>query len=322
MGCGDNDRLWHAGLVDLDLAQVRAFVAVVDRGHFGRAAAALALSQQALSKRVARLEGQLGPLLERRRGGTVLTPAGERFLPDARAMLEIADHAVAEARQAPAAPLRVDVWGDVHPPAALMRAIATDRPELVVELSMRRDLIEAIAALGRHDVDLAFGNVTGLPHPLPPELSAEMVATDPIAVLVNARSALALREHLTPADLVEHGLWWPVPGSSQELRAFVDEYVRSIGAELNAEGTNLGMDALVKRVATDPWVISPVAAAWPLGARTDVKVVPLRPTPLYPWYAVWRSANSHPALPQVLRALTARASRPLDSEQTWLPQRV
>ena len=36
----------NLGVVDLDLAQVRAFVAVVDHGHFGRAAQTLAVSQQ------------------------------------------------------------------------------------------------------------------------------------------------------------------------------------------------------------------------------------------------------------------------------------
>ena len=57
--------------MDLDLARVRAFVAVADEGHFGRAAAALSVSQQGLSKRVARLEAELGVrLLTRSAGGS------------------------------------------------------------------------------------------------------------------------------------------------------------------------------------------------------------------------------------------------------------
>lgn len=307
-------------MVDLDLAQVRAFVAVADHGHFGRAGLPLMLSQQALSKRVARLEGQLGSLLERRRGGVVLTAAGERFLPAARAMLEIADRAVAEVRQTPPAPLRVDVWGDVHPPAALMRAIARERPELVIELSMRRDLAEAIAALERHDLELVFGNVANLARPLSTVLSAELVATDPIAVLVNSQSALADRDLVTPVDLARYGLWWPIPGSSQELSAFATEYATSIGAKLNTAGTNLGIDALVEHVAADPTIISPVAATWPLHDREGVRVIPLRPTPHYPWYAVWRTAAVHPSLLRVLRALPARPSRSAVVEHIWMPR--
>src|SRR5436190_23626263 len=127
-GC-DNVRV-----VDLDLAQIRAFVAVVDHRHFGRAAEALNVTQQALSKRVARLEPALGArLLERGPGGVELTAAGERLLPGARRMLEVADRAVADVRRTPAAPLRVDVWGEVHPPARLVRAVAREHPELTVE---------------------------------------------------------------------------------------------------------------------------------------------------------------------------------------------
>ena len=306
--------------MDLDLAQVRAFVAVIDHGHFGRAALTLTLSQQALSKRVARLESQLGPLLERRRMGVTPTPAGHRFLPAARRMLELADHAVADVRRAPPASLRVDVWGDAHPPAALMRSIAREQAELFVELSMRRDLVEALTALQRHDIELAFGNVTGLAHPLPPDLTAELITTEPIAVLVNAHGALADRDVLRATELARHGLWWPIPGSSEELRAFATEYARSVGAELATYGTNLGIDALVEHVAGDPAVVSPVGATWPLHDRDGVKVIPLRPTPHYPWHAVWRTASAHPSLPPVLRALRARRSHSPEAGSAWLPR--
>jgi DNA-binding transcriptional LysR family regulator len=97
----NNERLWHPNSVELDLAQIRAFIAVVDHQHFGEAAQALWLSQQAVSKRVARLEAMLGPLFERRRGGVSLTPVGQRLLPAARRLLEAADEAAKSARSAP-----------------------------------------------------------------------------------------------------------------------------------------------------------------------------------------------------------------------------
>ena len=309
LGTDDNRGLWHAGPVDLDLAQLRAFVAVVDHAHFGRAAQSLSLSQQALSKRIARLEAALGPLLERRRGGVEVTAAGDRLLPAARQLLEVADAAVAGVRGTPAAPLRVDVWGEVQTPAALMREIAREDRDLVVELSMRRDLAQAVAALQRHELDLAFGNATGLDEPLPQGLSSELVGTDTISVLVNARGPLARRDHLTPDDLVRHGIWWPLAGSSRELQAFVGEYARSIGATVIAHGTNVGLDGAVERVAADPSVLVPVVATWPLSNRRGVRVVPLRPAPQYPWHGVWRTASAHPSLARVLRWLRARHAR-------------
>lgn len=296
--------------MDVDLAQVRAFVAVVDHGHFGRAAQRMALTQQALSKRVARLERQLGMLLDRRPGGVTLTPAGQRFLPAARRLLEIADHAVADVRGTPSPPLRVDVWGELHTPARCMRRVASELPGIVVELSMRRGLAEAVGALQRHELDLAFGNAPALDPALPPEMTAELVLTDTIAVLVSASSDLAERATVTPADLRRRGLWWPAAGSSQELRATVGDYARSIGAPLTTDSTNLGWEATMARVATDPALIVPVADSWPLAGAAGVRVIPLTPAPQYPWYGVWRTATPHPMLPPVLQALRRGTASP------------
>jgi len=52
--------------MELDLGQVRAFVVTAEQLHFGRAAARLFLTQQALSKRIRQLERSLGePLFVR-----------------------------------------------------------------------------------------------------------------------------------------------------------------------------------------------------------------------------------------------------------------
>lgn len=296
--------------MDLDLAQIRAFVAVVDQGHFGRAARSLSLTQQALSKRVARLEAQLGTLLERRTGGVGLTAAGERLLPGARQLLEVADFMISTAREAPPAPLRVDVWSDVQLPAALMRAVARADPGLVVELSMRRDLTAAVAALQRHELDLAFGNIAALDTPLPQGLSSELIGTDTLSALVNTGGPLAERDHLTPGDLARNGIWWPLAGSSGELQAYVTRYAESIGAPLVNVGVNLGLGAYVDLVSADPSALTMVAATWPLSDRPGVRVVPVHPAPQYPWYAIWRTASPHPTLPGVLRSLRTRHGRP------------
>lgn len=55
--------------IDLDLANVRAFVVAAHELHFGRAAGKLFLSQQGLSRRIRRLEVGLGVMLFVRAGG-------------------------------------------------------------------------------------------------------------------------------------------------------------------------------------------------------------------------------------------------------------
>jgi hypothetical protein len=90
--------VWFDNHMDLDLAQVRAFVAVADEGHFGRAADLLSVSQQGLSKRIARLEAGLGVrLLDRGTHGVTLTEAGRRFLVPARRPVAAGDIAAAAA---------------------------------------------------------------------------------------------------------------------------------------------------------------------------------------------------------------------------------
>lgn len=70
------------------IRQLECFVAVVDEGTFTAAAAAVSMTQPALSRSVRELERVVGaPLLERLPRGVVLTPAGRAVLPPARAAL-------------------------------------------------------------------------------------------------------------------------------------------------------------------------------------------------------------------------------------------
>ncbi|OIJ68947.1 LysR family transcriptional regulator [Streptomyces mangrovisoli] len=86
---------------DLDLRLVRYFIVVAEQLHFGRAADALHLAQPSLSRQIRRLETLIGArLLDRTPRGTRLTPAGEAFLPEARALLEAAARAAARAQGA------------------------------------------------------------------------------------------------------------------------------------------------------------------------------------------------------------------------------
>ncbi|MFG2041721.1 LysR family transcriptional regulator [Dactylosporangium sp. NPDC048998] len=79
--------------MDLELRQLRAFVAVVDAGTFTDAAAALGLSQAAVSRAVAALEAALGArLLHRTTRHVRLTAAGTQVLARARAVLDEVAH--------------------------------------------------------------------------------------------------------------------------------------------------------------------------------------------------------------------------------------
>ena len=105
----------------MDLDAVRTFVAAADAGQFSEAAAELSVTQQAVSKRVAALEKDLGVrLFARTARGVRLTSDGQAFLPHARELLHAEERAAASVRPG-RRPLRVDVIGRQLAPAGLLR---------------------------------------------------------------------------------------------------------------------------------------------------------------------------------------------------------
>jgi LysR family cyn operon transcriptional activator len=80
---------------DIELRHFRFFMAVAETGSFTRAAERLAVTQPAISKQIAQLEGLLGSELFDRNGHRVrLTGAGTQFAMEAREVLRKADAAL------------------------------------------------------------------------------------------------------------------------------------------------------------------------------------------------------------------------------------
>jgi DNA-binding transcriptional LysR family regulator len=104
---------------NLDLSALRAFVTVADVGGVTRAAAALNLTQSAVSMQVRRLEDSLGlRLFLRAARRLALSPEGEQLLSYARRMLALNDEALARfTAEACTGTIRLGVPHDVVYPA-------------------------------------------------------------------------------------------------------------------------------------------------------------------------------------------------------------
>lgn len=308
--------------MDFDLARVRAFVAVADEGHFGRAAAALSVSQQGLSKRVARLEAELGvQLLTRGAAGVALTGAGRRFLAPARRLLAAGDLAAAAARQEERT-LRIDVWGHLYAPMRTVRHALDYAPGLDVELGRARDLAAVLSALSRGEIDAGFGRVhpggagnglDGTAH--------RLVRLEPLDAVIGAGHPLAGRDSLRPDELAGSTLILPAAAERLDyLARFADRF----GIARRSEGPNLGLAEFLERISSGPDCVSLLPADLPPPPGAGVRAVPIvDPTPLYGWSLIWRRDDRHPRLAELLESFAAagRDSRWLEYRPgaDWLP---
>jgi DNA-binding transcriptional LysR family regulator len=134
----------------VDLLDVLAFVRVVETGAFSRASERMGMSKSIVSRRVARLEEQLGArLLTRSAAGAQPTDAGQAYFERASnvlAELEAAQEVVAEAVTQVAGPIRLSAplsFGISYlAPALAEFAAANPRVELDISLDDRNvDLI-------------------------------------------------------------------------------------------------------------------------------------------------------------------------------------
>jgi len=153
-----------------DLRQLRHFIAVAERLHFGRAAAVLHMSQPPLSRSIRNLEERLGAtLLARTRRRVELTHEGARFLEEARRLLAQLDHAVLEVGRMAAGGGRLRLGfvslADFGVLPRLLKAYKAARPG--VALALREMLSpEQAAALAAGELD--FGLL------LPPVAGADL----------------------------------------------------------------------------------------------------------------------------------------------------
>ncbi|MBT2209228.1 LysR family transcriptional regulator [Actinomadura sp. NEAU-AAG7] len=302
--------------MDLDLGAVRAFVAVAADRSFSAAADRLGLSQQAVSKRVARLEAHLGtPLLARTRGGAEPTAEGRAFLVPARALLVLADQAVERARGGPR-PLRVDVLGTRLASTALIRGFHEARPDVEIEILTSDGLATAGPALLAGALDAFLGRATAA---LDEGIARVPAHLEPLHVLVGRGHRLAGRAHVRAAELAGTTAWMPGNARESEWVEFYRYLSADFGIGTDPSGPNFGLEHYVERIAASATLYGIVGKDIRLPPHPDIRVLPVvEPAPVFPWSLMWHAPNGHPALPPLIAHVTA-GHRPFDPSGEWLP---
>ncbi len=250
-------------------------VAVIDAGSVGDAAELLAISQSAVSHRIAEAERRLGVDLFIRRPSRVLlpTPAGLTLYQGARrALPELAraEHDVVRSAGDAFDVVRIGVGSyDCYHWFAPFQAVVRDRlPEALLQLAVVGD--SPVEQLNRSAVDLVLapGNPTGAAHSVP-------LFDDELVLLVHPEHPAAGTAWVGP-DVMDGEAYLtyniePVPGF--EFERFVDPAVGSpstvtvieqTGAIAEMVAAGLGI-SILSRWAVTPWLNAGSVVAVPCG---------------------------------------------------------
>jgi DNA-binding transcriptional LysR family regulator len=297
--------------MDLDLACVRAFVSLLDEGHFGTAARALHLTTSALSKRIRRLEQHLGALLvERDSSGIVaITPAGRRFAPHARRLLEDERRGrMAASSVAPIVEFRLGVPGMVgdHPEraqlAALARELRRENPRSVLHCyGIPYDRVNSVLLAGGVD---ALWDTS-----IVPDRELESVPLDRYERIgvMSRTHPLADAEVLDVAEFADQPMIFNSRVPSQWMSRWYLDDVRPVAkarlVDMRAESAEQVMMVLARSAGV---TVGPAIMSNRLG--TELRAVRLLGVPETTTFATRRRHDSRPLVLSLLRAMTAVAA--------------
>jgi len=301
---------------------MRTFVAAADLGQFQGAADDLAVTQQAVSKRIASLEKELGVrLFTRTARGAQLTIDGQAFLPHARRLLATAERAVAAVRPGHRA-LRVDLPGRRFSPARMLRDFRATRPGTELDVVTLADANAAIAAIDAGTIDASIRAVSVPPRRLPAGIRHIRALDEPEQLMTGPRHPLAGEKQVTPAQLRGHRIWMPILPAGSEWADYFDAVVQAFGLRIEQTHPDFGTEPLHDVIADSAeiatFVPEQMQILWPDGH--DLRRINIRdPALLYPNALIWREDNPHPALAALRDYIAAAPPAFPRNEPSWLP---
>ncbi|MEA1833450.1 LysR family transcriptional regulator [Methylobacterium durans] len=250
-------------------------LALAREQHFGRAAEACSVSQQALSAGIKYLENRLGvQLVQRDSRFQGFTPEGERVLAWARRIIadsRAMQQDVATLRRGLSGHLRIAAIPTALPMvAALTTPYRARHPEvrLTIESTTSADIfsllknLEADAGLTYLDNE-PLGDVTAIP-----------MYQEHYCLVTAAGGPFYDRDVVTWAEVARTPLCLLTP--NMQNRRIIDEQIRKAGVEPTPALESNSMIVLLTHVQTLRWAsVMPAILVDALGARDDIRAIPI-----------------------------------------------
>lgn len=309
----------------MNVEAVRAFVAVAEEGQFQLAAARLDVSQQAVSKRVAALEAELGTALFRRTpSGAALTQDGRTFLPHAGAILAAVRQAFASV-QPETRPLRVDVLARGSGAADLARDFCEQNPAVDVEMVIGGGAASTCASLLAGEIDAGYAYLRDVAGELDPRLAWTYARLEPAHVIVGIRHPLAGARSVRPEELAGCLAWVPGIVAGSEWETFYADFAGAFGFDIDPTGYAVGTESVFDAVAASRSLVTLVGersrVGWP-GSLGLVRLPVVDPVPVYPWSLIWRADTRHRGTKQLISHVRQAFAPPAPGSPVWLPRQA
>ena len=287
----------------MELRQLTYFIAVAEELHFGRAAERLHLAGPSLSQQISGLERELGAqLLIRDRRHVELTPAGSRFLADAREVLAAAARAFDQARKGGGElPLRLGYVSWLPPEAT---AIADPRVRIDEWILPSHTQVSRVAHGG---LDLAIAWIEEA-EIVRLNLSAHLLWYERLEAIMPRAHQATRRESVPAADItvlvdVDETSW-------RSWNRYATAFAEANQASLTSiDDGGISGPAFFDHVARlqRPVLESPKRHATPMPPTLTRR--PVRPpVPLWAWTLLHRADDTRPIVARATRTLLTLAS--------------
>ena len=290
----------------MDVGQLRAFLAVAEELHFGRAAGRLHMAQPPLSRTIKQLERELGTrLFDRNTRSVSLTSSGQALVSSAREVMDAlrrAEASVKYADESDVGVVRIAFAGvsTYRLVARLARRIRSQRPGIQLELSSQNFAQPAMKRLLNGDTDLALGRWDVIPF----QATARVVMADSLVLALPDTHQLAGAGSL-PLHKLHDQAFVSLP---PEKGSVLTERLRRL-AEANgfiADVVQIAPDtqAALAFVSAEVGCHLTLASVAENASDPHVVFIPLdEPAPDVDLQAAWRTRDENPVLAAVIKEL-------------------
>jgi len=290
----------------VELRHLKAFVAIADHGHYGRAAASIGVTQPAITQRIQVLEAELGVRVLKRTAREVrLTSAGQSLIEHARSLVQTEELALSALRDHAAGiagRLRISyltLW-DVGLPAEIVAEYRRRYPVIKLEMTSGYSQTNVARLLGG-EIDFAFVGVSIGAHNgiaiRPLDRHELVLVISPAHRFMQMESVPIERLRGEPMIAVSSGVNAPLTAASVSwLTKYTGEPPNIVGEE--------PPDQMAAALAQSGEAVALMTEHRAEIARADgLDYRRLTPTPVIEYGAAWVRDNPLPALANLLQAI-------------------